>query len=157
MNPGRFLPPRTYVRRSKDGMLGETGATHSLAHSGYTEHYQDITWLGEWTFGSWTPGARHSPPIEILEGTAASAAAARFAALRCATCAGTGRRDPRYGASDSNRCPNERCVLGRLLGVEPAFDASYEDYKRYQRRSAEPVTGPVSRRRAAPRPGRLPS
>lgn len=126
----RFVAPGTFLRRTRDGMLGVAGPRHSTQRSaGWLQHTQEITWLGQWGIEEWDPSRKNALRIEAIDGPDAVEAAARFAALTCPTCSGTGRLDARWARSDTNRCPDPDCRLGRRVGVEPAFDASYAEYR----------------------------
>ena len=124
-----FVKPGTFVRRHKDGMIGRAERVNSMSYSRGISYDQNIMWLGEWTYGTWVPGRRGVAVIEVLDGADADEARARFERLMCPACGGTGAKDRLHAPSDGNRCRAEHCILGRLLGVEPAFDASYAKYR----------------------------
>ena len=139
----------SFVRRRKDGMVGRAGRSHAMAHSHGIAYDQDILWIGEWTYGTWVPGRRGAAAMDILEGPEADEARARFARLECPACGGTGAKDRRLAPGGYNACPEERCRLGRLAGVEPAFDASYADYTRFLEASAARDAATRSARRSS--------
>lgn len=120
MNPAPPVPD-CIVRRKRDGMLGLVGRTWTYqATASNNPRITDVVWLGEWTKGDLNKAGAY----DVLSGSDEEKSRVRFAALFCERCDGTGKLDP------FTKCPVAECKLGRLLGVEPAFDASYERYER---------------------------
>lgn len=111
----------SFVQRASDGMLGRVDKLWKYPALVRTDARQiiDVTWLGQWAKGDLMT---ESDKYKLLSGKAAASAAARFAALTCERCAGTGR-------TGLHRCSAEGCRDGRLLGVEPTFDAAHAGYE----------------------------
>ena len=113
-------------------MFGRVGRAWTNGRDGEPEPGQSVVWLAEWNSGNLYADLAHGRLAVPLSGPEAEAARAAFAAITCATCLGTGRRDRVAGKrieTPVERCPSRTCAQGRKLGVEPGLDASYAAWK----------------------------
>ena len=125
-----MLKAGDYIRRNKDGMLGRVNRVSRWPY-GRQQWEADIRWIDEWTSGTISPSAKN---VTLLAGEEEAAAKAEFDALTCPTCQGKGR----VSYWDGDKCPAPDCRCGLRLGVRPAFDASFAEYREWLEKQTPP-------------------